>query len=282
MCDVSVLPRDPARTLAALWGLDTSGSRGPRQTRSVQQVAAAAIALADAGRTLDAVSMRRVAAELGVGTMTLYTYVQDRRDLVDLVVDRAYAEMYPDGVPAGAWPERIHALARGNWGLFERHPWLLDIDLTRPVMGPGETRKYDIELRAVDGIGLTDVAMDAIVSMLVGHTATAARRAREIRRVAEESDLIDDDEWWAANAPVFRAIAQRSNYRVAARVGSAVAEAQAAPRAADAELRFGIDRIVDAVAALIARPGDPASRPPTADEPGPAEPAPARRPPDIE
>lgn len=247
--------RDPARTLAMLWGLDTSGARGPRPARSAEQVASAAVGLADAQGALSGLSMRRVAEVLEVGTMSLYTYVQNKDDLVDLVVDRAYGEVYPGGaVPGERWQDRVRSVARANWDLFERHAWLLDVDLARPVLGPGETRKYDLELRALDGIGLDDVAMDATVTLVVSHAASAARRAREARRVHTETGQTDD-EWWADNAPVLQAVAELSVYDVAGRVGSAVGEAQHGPYSPAAELEFGVERIVDGVAALLERTG---------------------------
>ncbi len=244
-----VTQRDPARTLAMLWGVELPGRRGPRPACTVAQVAAAAIAVADEAGSLSVLSMRRVADQLGIGTMTLYTYVQNRADLIDLVVDTAYTEVYPTGsVEGAAWPDRVRAIAAVNAALFERHPWLLDIDLARPILGPGETRKYDLELRALDGIGLDDVAMDASVTLLVSHAANAARRSREARRVQSEST---DDEWWAANEPVFSAIVGLNAYRVAARVGAAVGEAQQAAYSPTAELGFGVERIVDGIGVLI-------------------------------
>lgn len=233
-----------------LWGLETHAARGPRPVRTVDEVAVAALALADDGG-LDAVSMRRLASALGIGTMTVYSSVQNREDLVDLIVDRAYGEIYPDGrVPGETWRERALAIARANADLCARHAWLLDVDLARPVLGPGETRKYDLELGALDGIGLDDVALDATVTLLVSHAASAARRAREASRVRRESGRTDE-EWWAANAPILARIAELSVYEVAARVGTAVGEAQNSAFDADAELRFGVARIVDGIAALL-------------------------------
>ncbi|MEK8226023.1 TetR/AcrR family transcriptional regulator C-terminal domain-containing protein [Oerskovia sp. M15] len=164
-------------------------------------MARAAVGLADREGALGALSMRKVAADLGIGTMSLYTYVQNKDDLVDLVVDRAYGELYPhDEAPGATWQDRLRSVARANWDLFATHPWLLDIDLARPVLGPGETRKYDVELRAIEGIGLDDVAMDATVTLVVGQATTAARRARA-GRAAHATSGQTDDEWWAANAP---------------------------------------------------------------------------------
>lgn len=86
---------DPARTLALLWGVSAEekpGRRGPRQAKSPAEIAAAAIGIADA-EGMDAVTMRRVAQALGVSPMALYTYVPGKAELVDLMLDTAYADM---------------------------------------------------------------------------------------------------------------------------------------------------------------------------------------------
>lgn len=246
-------PRDPARTLAMLWGVDLPGARGPRPARSVDEVAAAATALADTDGALADLSMRRVAAALGMGTMSLYTYVQNKDDLVDLVVDRAYGEVWADEPPAGTtWRERLRDVAARNVAMFARHPWLLDLDLARPVLGPGETAKYDAELGALEGAGLDDVALDATVSLVVSLAASAARRAREARRVDESTDGTDDG-WWEDNAPVLEAVSRASTFDRAARVGAAVADLPPVHDVAAAELAFGLERVLDGLEVMLAR-----------------------------
>ncbi|WP_158614064.1 TetR/AcrR family transcriptional regulator [Cellulomonas sp. PhB143] len=248
--------RDPARTLGLLWGVDARRPpRGPRPSRTPDEIAAAAVALADDGG-LAALSMRRLAQALGLGTMSLYTYVQNKDDLVDLAVDRAFARTYPEGRAAGAsWDERLRAVGRENWTLLLRHPWLLDVDLARPVLGPGETRKYDIELGAVDGVGLDDLAMDATVTLVVSTAASAARRSREALRVREASSQTDDA-WWSSNEQVLRAVGRKATYPRAGRVGRAVGEAHVEAWSGSAELAFGLDRVVDGVAAMLERRAD--------------------------
>ena len=71
------------------------------------------------------------------------------------------------------WRERLERIARENWERYHRHPWLLEITMVRPVLGPNVIARYDHELQAIDGIGLTDVEMDAVV--------TPARRPRRGR-----------------------------------------------------------------------------------------------------
>jgi AcrR family transcriptional regulator len=83
--------------------------------------------------------MRRVAAELDVGTMSLYTHVPGKGELVDLMLDGVLGELYPDDeVPAGGgWRDRLEAVARANWQFFLRHPWAVHLATGRPPLGPG-------------------------------------------------------------------------------------------------------------------------------------------------
>jgi len=95
-----------------------------------------AIALDIADREgLDAVSMRRVAAELGTGAASLYRYVQTREDLLDLMTDATGAE-YEFAAPTGDWLADLVAMGEQSRAILRRHPWLAGLAITRPVIGP--------------------------------------------------------------------------------------------------------------------------------------------------
>ncbi|XVV07710.1 TetR/AcrR family transcriptional regulator [Actinosynnema sp. CA-248983] len=236
---------DPARTLAVLWRTSTPA---PRKGLGLDRIIAAAVELADADG-LDAVSMRRVADKLGVGAMSLYTYVPGKAELVDVMVDTVSAETARDDVPGG-WRARLAHLARENWALCLRHPWLLDCPGARAVLGPNVAAKYDHELRAVDGIGLTDVEMDAVLTLVLGHVRAAARLAVESARVEQRTGL-SDEQWWAAAAPVLASVFDPARFPVAARVGAAAGEAHGGAYSGEHAFEFGLQRVLDGVEALV-------------------------------
>src|SRR3990167_1675556 len=154
---------DPRRSLELLWGLAPARRRGPRPRLSVEEIAIAAIELADA-EGLSALSMRRVADRLKVATMSLYTYVPSKAELIDVMLDRVYGET-PKTYGAGAgWRARLGQGARGKRDLYHRHPWMLQVVMHRPVLGPNMIAKFDFELRAIEGEGLTDLEMDQVIS----------------------------------------------------------------------------------------------------------------------
>ena len=124
-----------------VWTRAERGSRKPRFTRD--DIAAAAIRIADA-EGFDAVSMRRLAAELDAGTMTLYHYVRTKDELLTLVVDAFLGEVVvpPDQRLPGDWRAAISLLSRRTRDALRRHPWILDIT-DDPSIGPNAMRHFD-------------------------------------------------------------------------------------------------------------------------------------------
>src|SRR4029079_10885076 len=100
--------------------------RGRRSVLTVAEIARAAIAVAD-GNGLSALSMRRLADDLGVTAMSLYTYVPGKAELRDGVLHAFSAETARPADVAGGWRERLRLIARENWALYHRHPWMLQV-----------------------------------------------------------------------------------------------------------------------------------------------------------
>ncbi|WP_045741010.1 TetR/AcrR family transcriptional regulator [Actinoplanes rectilineatus] len=243
---------DTDRTLELLWRrtLGTpQGRRGPKQRVSVDEVIRAAIAVADE-EGLPAFSMRKVAERLGLKLMSIYTYVPGRGELIGLMVDEVMGE--PELTPhSGDVRERLTGVARQLWDEFHRHPWLLQIGDSRPWIGPNISDRYEWQLAAVEGAGLSDIAMDQIVTTIAAFTAGAARMSIDARRTAETSG-ISDAQWWAANAPVLERVMPEGRYPISGRVGTAAGQEYNAVADPDRTFRFGLDRILDGVEAMLA------------------------------
>lgn len=128
------------------------GARRARFTRD--QIAATALAIADRDG-IDAVSMRRVAAELGAGTMTLYHYVETKDDLFALMDDAIMGEvLVPAGeLPLDDWREAMALIARSSHRTFLRHRWALD-GLRGVPFGPNGMRHFEQSLAAAEATGL--------------------------------------------------------------------------------------------------------------------------------
>ncbi|QQQ79738.1 TetR/AcrR family transcriptional regulator C-terminal domain-containing protein [Saccharothrix sp. 6-C] len=239
---------DPARTLAVLW---RTGGRPARKDLGVDRIVTAAVTLADT-EGLAALSMRRVADTLGVGTMSLYTHVPGKAELLDAMVDAVHAETpRPEDVPGG-WRGRLTRIARDNRDLLLRHPWLLQVPAGRAVLGPHVIAKYDYELRAVDGIGLTDLEMDSVLTLVLAHVRSAARVTVDAARTRDRTGLTDE-QWWHSAAPLLARVLDPARYPLATRVGAAAGQTHGAAYDGEHAFTFGLDRVLDGVQALVDR-----------------------------
>jgi len=137
--------------------------RPPAHTRS--QVVTAAIAVADA-EGLDALTMRRVAAELGAGVMSLYTYVRDKDDLVDLMVEQV-SEFDP--ALAGA---DLLGLVSWQRDLMLKHPWMPSALPMRKIAGPNLLGHLERGLVALETTGLPGAAKMEVLALLTGFVAS--------------------------------------------------------------------------------------------------------------
>jgi AcrR family transcriptional regulator len=135
-----------------VWTRPDRGRRRPRHTRD--EIAAAAIRIIDS-EGLEELSMRRLASELGAGTMTLYHYVHNKEELLALVSDAIMAELLvPDGELPADWREAITVIAHRSREAVRRHPWMLDVR-DDPAPGPNGVRHWDQSMQAVATLGHT-------------------------------------------------------------------------------------------------------------------------------
>ena len=186
---------DARRTMALLWrspASTPSGRPGPKASLSVDAIVETAIGLAD--ETSDgAVSLRAVAGRLGCTPMALYTYVADRRELLDLMYDTAHATL---PVPAGDdWRMRTTAWANGILDRYLRHPWIVEVSFARSVLGPHEQRALELLLEALAPAGLDPSDAAAVVATLFGIARSTASTIADARRAAAAGD---ESAWWVA------------------------------------------------------------------------------------
>jgi AcrR family transcriptional regulator len=244
-------PESAARTLRLLWRHqlgEAAGTRGPRKKLTVDQIVAGAIELADA-EGLEACSMRKVAEKLGTSATSLYAYVPDRSSLIGLMVDEVVGNT---GHPElqDSLRDRLRQIAEMLWAEYLRHPWLLDAQSHRPWIGPNISDRYEWQLRAVEGSGLNDLAMDHTVALLGTHAAANAEQAIIAKKLAEGSG-ISDQEWWDVNGPILEQVMPADVYPISGRVGSAVGMKYGAVTSHRAVFEYGLEIILDGVEAQI-------------------------------
>ena len=142
---------------------------GPRRSLSLEPIAAAALRIADE-EGLEALTMKRLAVELDVGVMTLYSYVRTKDEILDALTDLALSELeLPD---TGAWHEQLAQLFTNLHALLVAHPSVARIEAIRPLVGPAALRAADrgLGLLAEGGLDLDAafIAHRALTSYTVG------------------------------------------------------------------------------------------------------------------
>ncbi|GAB0106346.1 TetR/AcrR family transcriptional regulator [Nocardia sp. JMUB6875] len=147
--DVRVLPK----SVKLLWNLDNAGTRGPKRGLSLEQILDTAIAIADA-EGYGALSMARVAKELGFTTMSLYRYVDSKDTLVELLHDRIF-DIHPE-LPEGDWRAALEAWAWAEFRAIRAHDWWLDIPTTSPPLGPNNMAWLEAGLTAMSGLNIPE------------------------------------------------------------------------------------------------------------------------------
>jgi AcrR family transcriptional regulator len=152
-----------------------------------EAVVTAAIAIADR-KGLRAVSIRRVAGELGIRPMSIYTHVASKDDLVDLMLDTVIAEvLLPEPLPDD-WREALRQIAHRSHDAFVAHTWTLEAFGQRPRFGPNTLRHVEQTLAAAARTGLEPEAAAIVLGVVDEYTLGHAMR---VLLVPDEDALRD-------------------------------------------------------------------------------------------
>jgi DNA-binding GntR family transcriptional regulator len=205
-----------------------------------------AIAIADA-EGLPAVTMRRLATELDVAVMSLYRHVPSKDHLIVLMADAIFGEaVLPDPRPEG-WRAQIEAVARMQWALARRHPWLPSVmSLTRPMMVPNGMAHTDWTMRVVHELGFdlpTSLQITVvIVAMLLGIGASLQMEAE-----AERETGLTSDEWMQTQAEALNRVVASGRFPMLA----AVAEIPDFDLRLDDLFELGLRLLLDGLTPLV-------------------------------
>jgi AcrR family transcriptional regulator len=221
--------------------------RVERSIERRQEIVDAAMHIADR-KGLDAVSMRRVADALGVGTMTLYSYVAGKEALLALMRDEvSRAMLVPEPLPED-WREALREIARRTNTALSSHEWVLRTLAHPGPPGLNTLRHIEQSLRAVDSLAIDDEVkgkvLMAVDDYVIGHTIRA--RVRRVRGRGEakrpRARLTPEGE---------AALAAGELPALAARLGAGVTPG--APPEGDFEL--GLEWLLDGIEASVAARG---------------------------
>jgi AcrR family transcriptional regulator len=239
--------RDPEETLALLWRTKQPGSRGPRGSLSLDRIVTTAVEIADA-EGIGGVSMRKVAERLGVTTMSLYRYVPGKDELLDLMFDMACG--LPDTTD---WPDDwrggLSAYGHAMWNVLRDRPWLLDIPLNGPPMGPNNLGWMEAALSSMDETGLGADEMIGVLIILSGYVMNEARQEVSMIRAAPRTG-VSYEEWGRVYGQMLAKVVTDGRYPTLAKVVAAGAFADDRS-SAEEDFAYGLNFLLDGVEALI-------------------------------
>jgi AcrR family transcriptional regulator len=238
--------------LDLLWGRRGPGRRGPQRGLSVDDVVAAAIAVADA-EGLEALSMARVAKEIGFTTMGLYRYVTSKDELLQLMWNASAQGAEELELTGDGWRARIRSWAVIQREMLGRHPWITQMPMAAPPLAPNSLAFVERGLEALDDTGLADRDKLRVIGLLSSYTLSEARMANDTARAARDATEADAAAAWSYEALLRELVEERAYPRLhrlawTAEIGdgqSGFDEWQ--------EFLFGVDTILDGTQALIDR-----------------------------
>ncbi|SNY67314.1 TetR/AcrR family transcriptional regulator [Paractinoplanes atraurantiacus] len=172
----------------------TAAAKPERLT--LETVVTRAVELADA-EGLDAVSVRRLAAELSARPMSLYSFFGRKDDLIDLMVDHVLGEMLVADMPAGDWRAALKGVLHRQIEVGRRHQWVMGVFGARAPIGPNAARHAEQSFEAIAGLGLSPERatrlLRAVDTYLWGYVTRAGQE-----RAARRRDQLSEQEWRAS------------------------------------------------------------------------------------
>lgn len=254
MCAISRLYRTVygVRNMAEIradfvWSRPARGTRGPKPTHSRDEFAQISVQIADA-EGIDAVSIRRVAQEVGVAPAALYRYVRRKDELHDLMVDLVFGEQRPPD-PSGEWRTDLRAVAVEARQRALVHPWLATLSAQRIALGPGSLAWMEFAFGAFDGHDLTaDEVMTSVQTLVAFVTGHVIGQIGEQQASARSG--MNHDEWLDAMSVYGESIIGSGRYPRVARI-MIEAAAPHDPDHANRSFDLGVNRILDSMAATV-------------------------------
>jgi AcrR family transcriptional regulator len=234
-------------------------SQRERQNRSPSlsrgEIVDAAIAVADAEGS-SAISMRRIAQVLRAGTMSLYWHVDNKEQLLDLMLDTVLGETaIPDS--ATDWRSALRAIACSDRAVLHRHRWVMDFIGGRPPLGPHVLINLERSMAALDSLKLdTATTMNVLGTVNTYVIGSVLRELRELRAQRDESRF-DPVQVVAGMAEWEQRLRADGRFRHVLRIREDDVDPDAA-ETRDARFEFGLDCLLDGIAIRVqAQPGGP-------------------------
>lgn len=234
-------------SIAAAWGVRERPSKGPKRGLSLARIVEAAIKVA-VSQGLGAVSMSRVAGELGAATMALYRYVATKDELLMLMVDAAA------GLPPAVrerdegWRKSLARWASAYLAVLRRHPWIVRVPISAPPATPNQIAWLEEGLRSLHDTGLSEREKISVILLLSGFVRNEATLAADLE-AAQLASGTTEEETMSAYGRLLARLADPARFPA---LHAVIAEGVFdTPDAPDEHFSFGLDRVLDGIEALI-------------------------------
>lgn len=234
-------PRLPP-SLELLWGLREAGSRGPRRGLTLERIVDAGIRVAQS-EGVGALSMARIAKELGVGTMSLYRYVASKDELLTTMVDTGLGTP-PPAEPGDDWRAGLMRWAEGVRTAYQTQPWSLRVPISGPPLGPNNVAWLDNALQALEGTPLSEQEKLSCVLLVSGFVRNDVTLALDFAEASGGEPQMPG--YGQLLAQLIDAEAMPALHR------AIVSGSLDDPDDPDAEFTFGMARILDGIEGLMA------------------------------
>jgi AcrR family transcriptional regulator len=230
-------------SIEAAWGLRERPSKGPKPGLSLERIVQAAVEVAKA-EGIAAVSMNRVAAQLGSSAMALYRYVAAKDELLALMVDAAF-DAYTPPEPATSWRKGLERWAWTYHDALRRHPWVLHVPISGPPITPNQITWLEEGLAALRATGLPEGEKMSVILLVSGYVRNEAAITADIQAAVAQSGKPVMPSW---GEQVTRLTAPERFPALHAALASQTFDRDDDP---DDEFRFGLERVLDGIEVLV-------------------------------
>jgi AcrR family transcriptional regulator len=252
------------REVLAAWGRDARARRGSRPGLTLERITRVAAAIADRDG-LGAISMARVAAELGFTTMSLYRHVASKDQLLTLMVDAASGPAPKSRHADGDWRAGLAVWTRSLMEVYAAHPWIVDVTIAGAPLLPNQADWMDWALAIMRETVLTPGERIATLLLLSGYVRNETRLARDLARgqaASGRTELATEEQYWRLLASLITPEQMPALHELAT-ISAGPASAPADVEDGVDPFTFGLERILDGLQAYMdAVARGPSRRPP--------------------
>ncbi|MDK0521097.1 TetR/AcrR family transcriptional regulator C-terminal domain-containing protein [Streptomyces sp. ML-6] len=240
---------DLPASIEVAWGLRERPVKGPKPGMTLARIVDAAVAVA-ASEGLGGVSMGRIAKDLGASTMSLYRYVSAKDELYVLMQEAAMGPPSPlPALESGAgWRAALSEWARAQRRVFHRNLWMLRLPVPGPPVSPNSVAWWEQGLQCLEDTGLDADEKSSVILLVGGFVRNEALLRGDLAEAVAVRGVPAQEVTDGYNRTLNRLVDPVRHPSLSRLLGAGVPEAWGG---SDREFGFGLERVLDGIAALV-------------------------------